>query len=63
MIALDSSATPGFEIMPSHVYSFVGMGLEGFKIKNPYGAPINSHEFYLKLRKKDDENALSENPY
>lgn len=63
MIALDSSANPAFGIMPYHVQSFVGMGLEGFKIKNPYGAPINSHEHYLKLRISDDKKAKRENPY
>lgn len=25
--------------MPGHVYAFVGMGVEGFRIKNPYSTP------------------------
>lgn len=63
MVALDSGTGPAFGVMTSHVYAFVGIGIEGFKIKNPYSAQINTHEYYLKLRESDDKLALDENKY
>jgi hypothetical protein len=58
----DSGTNPSFGVMTSHNYSFVGLGLEGFKVKNTYAAPISSHKYSLELRNSDDKIALTENP-
>lgn len=62
MIALDSGTSPEFGIMPSHVYNLVGLGEEGYMIKNPYAAPITTMKYLSKLRKEKDQNARQSYP-